>query len=182
MAVESKTHILSSGKQVHVYDGLLPAKLRDDFFEFVKKSAFFIGWHDADQDKAAKHECLYTYYTGEQTMAAGIMPFLQKSVVNEHINGMSLTKSIVNLSVPSHCHFAHCHAEKIVVLYYVNLDWEQHWHGETLFYSEDLKEIELAINYTPGRVVVFDASIPHSVRPQSHAADHYRFTYTLAFE
>jgi hypothetical protein len=182
MAVDSKTHVLSSGKLVHVYDGLIPAKLRADFYDYVKKSAFFIGWHDAEQDKASKHSCLYTYYNGDQTTEAGILPFLQTTEVNDHIKDMDLTKSIVNMSVPTHTHFSHCHAEKLVVLYYVNLDWEQHWHGETLFYSEDLKEIDLAVNYTPGRVVVFDASIPHSVRPQSHSADHYRFTYTLAFE
>jgi hypothetical protein len=182
MAAESRTHVLSSGKLVHVYDGLIPAQLRADFYEYVTKSAFFIGWGDSDQSKALKHNCLYTYYDGNQTFKAGILPFLQTTEVNEHIKGLDLTKSIVNMSVPTHVHFSHCHPEKVIVLYYVNLEWEQSWHGETLFYSEDLKEIDLAINYTPGRVVVFDASIPHAIRPQSHTADHYRFTYTLAFE
>jgi hypothetical protein len=67
-------------------------------------------------------------------------------------------------------------------LYYANLEWEQHWHGETLFYSEDLNEIDLAIRYTPGRIVVFDATIPHSIRPQSNVANNYRFTYAMTFD
>jgi hypothetical protein len=182
MAKESRTHIMSSGKQIHIYDGLIPAMLRADFYEYVQRSAFFIGWGDSDSQKALKHECLYTFYDGPQTLKAGILPFLQTTEVNEHIKGLDLTKSIVNMSVPTHSHFSHCHPEKIVVLYYVNLDWDQHWHGETLFYSEDLTEIDLAVQYTPGRVVVFDASIPHAIRPQSHSADHYRFTYTMTFE
>lgn len=182
MAVESKTHILDSGKQVHIYDGLVPAKLRSDIYDFIKASAFFIGWPDADHDMAIKYQCLYTHYNAENTIKAGLYPFLKTTEVNDHIKDLSLMKSTVNLSVPTHSHFSHCHAEKIGIIYYANLDWEQHWHGETLFYSEDLKEIELAVNYTPGRIVVFDSSIPHSVRPQSHAADQYRFTYLLAFE
>jgi hypothetical protein len=64
----------------------------------------------------------------------------------------------------------------------VNVGWRPEWHGETLFYSEDLSEIELALPYTPGRVVVFDATIPHSYRPQSTIADHYRFTLAMGFD
>lgn len=181
MAVETKTHILSSGKQVIVYDGLIPASLRNSMYEFIKDSAFFIGWPDAEHEVAAKYHCLYTGYTRPQTEDLGLLPFLYTTEINNLIEGLEVTKSVVNLSVPSHVHFPHTHVEKYVSLYYVNLHWEDHWHGETLFYSEDLKEVDLAIKYTPGRFVIFDGTIPHSVRPQSSAADHYRFTYALAF-
>lgn len=181
MNQQYKKHILSSGKEIHIYDDLIPLQLRDSLFSFISNSKFMIGWKDGTFEKAVKHNFLYSSYSEEDNQRAGLLTFLQNTPIFEHFKNLTLTKSLVNLSVPSDTHFAHAHPEKLVVLYYANLDWEQHWHGETLFYSENLKEIELAIRYTPGRIVVFDASIPHSMRPQSISADHYRFTFAMTF-
>lgn len=175
-------HILSTGKKITVYDGLLPLQLRSEIFNFVKRSRFVIGWRDADYVKANQHEFLHSYYSLEDNDNAKLLPFLRTTEVNQHIEGLSIVNSVVNLSVPSDTHFPHAHLENIVVLYYANLDWENHWYGETLFYTEDLNDIELALKYTPGRVVVFEGSIPHSVRPQSASADTHRFTYAITFK
>ncbi len=177
-----KSHTLSSGKQIHIFDGLLPLQLRSKVFEFVKNSRFILGWRDGEYSKAKQYEFLHSVYSDEDNANCGLLPFLRGTEVNKHINGVEPLKSMVNLSVPSDTHFPHAHPESLVVLYYVNLDWENHWHGETLFYSEDLNDIELALKYTPGRVIVFDGSIPHAIRPQSNSADNYRFTYAMTFE
>jgi hypothetical protein len=181
MTVNLKTHVLSSGKLIYVYDGLLPAVLRNRIFDFVRKSAYFIGWPDADHEVAARHQCLYTAYNDQNNQDAGLLPFLKTTEVNDHIKDLKVTRSVVNLSVPSHTHFVHTHPEQLVALYYVNLEWEHSWHGETLFYSEDMNDIDLALPYTPGRLVLFDGRTPHSIRPQSQIADHYRFTYAITF-
>jgi hypothetical protein len=177
-----KTHTLSSGKQIYVFDGLLPLQLRSKLFQFIKSSRFVIGWRDGEHDKAKQHEFLHSVYSLEDNDAAGLLPFLRTTEINKHIGDVNPLKSMVNLSVPSDTHFPHAHPESLVVLYYANMDWENHWHGETLFYTEDLNDIELALKYTPGRVVVFDGSIPHAIRPQSTSADSHRFTYAMTFE
>lgn len=179
--MKTTEHILSTGKKIVVYDGLLPLLLRSKIYQFVKQSRFVIGWHDGEYEKARGYEFLHSVYSHEDNANCGLLPFLKDTEVDKHINGMEPLKSMVNLSVPSDTHFPHAHPESLVILYYVNLDWENHWHGETLFYTEDLGDIELALKYTPGRVVVFDGSIPHSIRPQSISADNYRFTYALTF-
>ena len=66
-------------------------------------------------------------------------------------------------------------------MYYVNLEWRDGWHGETLFFDESCKDIVYASPYTPGRVIAFDAKIPHTIRPQSHLASFYRFTLALVY-
>lgn len=172
---------MTTGKEIHIYDNLLPLQLRDSIFGFIKNSMFRIGWQDGSHDEAVKHKYLYSTYSDLDTQSCGLLPYLHKTAIAELIKDLKLEKSIVNLSVPTDTHFAHAHPEKLVVLYYANMKWEQHWHGETLFYTESLEDIELAIRYKPGRIVVFDASIPHSIRPQSIAADHYRFTYAMTF-
>jgi hypothetical protein len=180
--VKYTKHTLSSGKEIHVYDSLLPLGLRDKVFSFVSNSKFVIGWGDGAQERALKHKFLHSQFNDEDNENCGLLPFLKTTAVNDFIKDLTVKKSMINLSVPSDTNFAHAHPEKIVVLYYVNMDWEQHWHGETLFYTEDLSDIEIALKYTPGRVIVFDATIPHSIRPQSTSADNYRFTYALTFE
>jgi hypothetical protein len=68
-----------------------------------------------------------------------------------------------------------------VLLYYVNLEWREGWHGETLFFQENLKDVAFTSVYTPGRLIAFDAKIPHTIRPQSHIAAQYRFTLAMVF-
>lgn len=182
MPITYKKHVLPTGKEIHIYDGLLPLKLRCEIWEFVNNSMYRLGWADANTEQGVSHKYMYSSYSDADTEACGLLPFLKTTPVQEHISGLTLKKSMVNLSVPSDSHWAHAHPEKLVVLYYANMDWEQHWHGETLFYTEDLSEIELAIRYTPGRIVVFDASIPHAMRPQSTLADNYRFTHAMTFD
>ena len=80
-------------------------------------------------------------------------------------------------------HYLHIHQKQQVCLYYVNLDWRDGWHGETLFYNPDnLKEIAYTSLYIPGRIILFDGSIPHAIRPQSVKAPKFRFTLSLFFD
>lgn len=177
-----KEHTLSSGKKIHVYDDVLPLQLRDHIFSFVANSHYKIGWRDGAQEKAISHRFLHSTYSEEDTNNCGLLPFLTGTPnIAKHFKNKKLEKSIVNLSVPSDTNFVHAHPESLVILYYANLDWENHWFGETLFFSENLKNIELASPYTPGRIIIFDGSIPHTIRPQSVSADHYRFTCAITF-
>jgi len=88
----------------------------------------------------------------------------------------------VNLSTPTDCHWAHTHKDHTVLLYYVNKHWKHDWAGETMFFNDDLSEVAYASVYKPGRIIVFDGEIPHSVRPQSSIAPNYRFTLSLFFK
>ena len=53
--------------------------------------------------------------------------------------------------------------------------WQEHWEGETMFFSED-GEVELTCKYTPGRVLVFSGQTPHAIRAQSPAGPPFRTT------
>lgn len=180
---EYKKFDVDFGKKIHVFDGLLPMNVRDKAFMFASNSMYRIGWGDSDSEKKRAYKFLYSSFTEDDNNNFGVLPYLlANTVVKDIVGNLQPKNSIINLSTPSNVHTAHAHPEKLVLLYYVNPEWEQSWYGETLFYSEDLKEIKLALPYTPGRVVLFDGSIPHSIRPQSIAADGYRFTYAVSFE
>lgn len=181
--ITHKKLIVDLDKEIHIYDGLVPLQLRDKAFCFMTGSMYRLGWVDGDEEKARKHKYLYSSFSQQDNEECGLLPHLLGiKEIAAHFEGLTIKKSIVNLSSPSDTHFPHAHPEKKVLLYYANMSWESHWHGETLFYSEDLKEILFAGAYTPGRVIVFDASIPHAMRPQSISADHHRFTFATTFD
>lgn len=173
---------LASNKKIYVYDDFLPLQSRANLWNFVNNSLFRIGWADGETETSNNKKFIHSAYSDQDDERAGLLSFIKKTEINEHIKNLKHTKSVVNLSVPSDVYFPHSHSEKLAILYYVNLEWQPHWHGETVFFTEDLKEIELSLAYTPGRIIVFDASIPHALRPQSTASHNYRFTYAMFFD
>jgi len=167
---------------ITIFDDLLSFDDRLKAYQFMKSSFFKIGWNDSITEEHAKYSYLHSNYSDDDLTNLGIYSKIMESDAGKLVAGMTKTKAIVNLSLPSDVNFIHSHPEKKVILYYVNVNWEEGWHGETLFFNESRKKIEFASPYTPGRIIVFDAKIPHTIRPQSHIASNYRFTFSIFFE
>lgn len=177
-----REHFSDRGRPIRIYDNLFDYDFRCFAYEFAENSLFKIGWADGNIAENRHHRFLHSVYSEDDLARMGILRQIHGTPVEQEIAGYSLEKAILNLSTPSDCNFQHCHVEDKIVLYYVNLHWEDGWHGETLFYDNSLKNIILATPYTPGRVTVFDGRIPHSIRPQSHAAPFFRYTLALVYK
>ena len=67
------------------------------------------------------------------------------------------------------------------LLYYINEEWHNDWGGETIFLCSKCKNIEYITPFVPGRIIVFDSTIPHAARQQSFAGPTYRFTLAIKF-
>ena len=169
-------------KIIQVYDDLFDFNSRTDIYDYVRNSFFKIGWADTDILDTVKHEFIHSAYSKEDVDKLGFFEKLKKTPIMNHIEDLEHKHTIVNLSTPSDSNFIHFHQEKLVVLYYVNLNWGNGWHGETLFYDEWGRDIIFASSYTPGRIIVFDASIPHTIRPQSIIGPKFRFTLSSFFD
>jgi len=176
-----KQMLVNNGKRIAIYDDMFDFKFRQKMYEFCDKSHFKIGWSDTQIIEKQKHRYLHSLWSEEDLNRIGIVEEIKKTPVAIELENHKLEKCVLNLSTPADCNFQHSHSQSKVVLYYVNLEWQDGWHGETLFYDESLKNIVFASPYTPGRIVVFDGSIPHTVRPQSYIASHYRFTFALIY-
>lgn len=177
-----KSYNLENNKKVEVFDNLFPYDWRLSTYIFCRNSAFRIGWSDTAIAERTQYNLLFSTYTNEDIINLGIYNYINKQEILNSLAGLGLSKCILNLSVPSDVNFVHTHDEKKVVLYYVNVDWKDGWHGETLFYSENLNDIQLGLPYTPGRLIIFDADIPHTIRPQSIIASHHRMTLAMFYD
>lgn len=169
------------GKRICVYDNLFEAHYRDVVYQFAQNSNFVIGWADGSIVEKQANRFLHSVYSEDDVNRLGIVKKIAASEAVNELNGYKLVKTILNLSNASDTNYVHAHPEDKVLLYYVNLEWFDGWHGETLFFSEDHKDVVFASPYTPGRLISFDAKIPHTIRPQSHIAAQYRFTLALVF-
>lgn len=94
-------------------------------------------------------------------------------------------RSYMNLGIHSDPHKIHCDdfvpETGKTILVYMNRNWDLDWGGETTFYSDDRKKIKYVSQFVPGRIIIFDGSIPHSAKPQHFSAPPYRFTLASKF-
>jgi hypothetical protein len=165
---------------IKIIDDALNFKFRFEALNFARDSYYRIGWDDDNQQRG--HSYLHSTYSEEDMVKLGIDVELQRAGILNEVTGLKRVKSVVNLSTPADSHFIHVHKGWRVILYYMNTEWQINgWHGETLFYNDDLS-IRQALPYVPGRIVVFDGEIPHTIRPQSHIAPYYRFTLSMFYD
>ena len=96
----------------------------------------------------------------------------------------TVEKAYVNCGIHSESPYVHVDSSRKgdkTLLYYMNREWKHEWGGETILLGDDAAEIEYCCPYKPGRIIIFDSTIPHSARQQSFAAPMYRFTLAIKF-
>lgn len=150
-------------------------------YNYVVESHFRIGWSDSLQIQGRKYSYLCSKYSEDDVKALKLLPLLDGTEFGDILKDYDLKTSVVNLSVPTNVHFAHAHDEDLVLLYYANPEWQPHFYGETVFFNPDCTQILHSTLYVPGRFMLFDAKLPHSVRPQSSVGPDYRFTIAFTY-
>ena len=97
----------------------------------------------------------------------------------------SFDNAYVNLGLVNDSHEIHVDAPRKgmekTMLVYPNLEWGLNHGGETVFYEEDQTEMVYLNPYVPGRICIFDGSIPHCAKPQALIGPKYRFTIAIKF-
>ena len=107
-------------------------------------------------------------------------------IQNKFLQGLTFSRtSWVNCSTHLTPYISHVDESKNVlaktVIFYANLKWGSDWGGETLI-ANNLGETELAIEFRPNRILVFDSVLLHRACPITlESKSYYRLTYTKQF-
>lgn len=175
---------MNKTNKIKIFDNLVCFEIRNHILSFLQNSHFKTNsWQDTNDYNFKNNVLIHSFFSKEDDEKCGLLSELKKNYfVNNIVNNLEHDSSVINLSVPTDYYFPHVHTGYIVVLYYANLIWHHHWHGETLFYDDNAEEVIFTSIYKPGRIVIFDGDIPHSIRPQSVVAQHHRFTYSMFFK
>jgi SM-20-related protein len=72
----------------------------------------------------------------------------------------------------------------ITAIIYGNDNWDANWGSETVFFDKTGSDAEIikSILPKPGRLVLFDAGIPHTGRVPSSAFPNYRYSLVYNLE
>lgn len=163
-------------------DGAYKAVELAELYEASKYSKFTLGWQDTDVIERTQYPLIHSNWIPDDKRMDLVRRLIDKPVISKHLDGLVITKAVLNCSVSTDSYFIHTHIQQKVLLIYVNPVWQDGWHGETIFYEENCKEVKKTSLYTPGRCVLFDAGIPHAIRPQSILGPKYRFTLSVLFD
>lgn len=93
-------------------------------------------------------------------------------------------RAYVNASVYGDSYYIHrdcsAHRQHVTVLYYVNLEWQADWGGETIFYDDDY-EPQLVVGPKAGRMVISRGAVLHRGTVPTRACHEERYTIAYKF-
>lgn len=170
------------GRSIFIIDNAVTYTEQEKFYNAVVHESYKIGFEDTDAVERLSNKYLHCSWSPENLYNSGFRDILAKTKLWDKVNTLALKRITINLSVPSDTYFPHCHHNQWSLIYYANLDWKTEWGGETLFYDNTLSNIVFASAYIPGRIILFDGEIPHSIKSQNDLAPHYRFSLALFFD
>ena len=105
-------------------------------------------------------------------------------IIEENITHGRFTfeRVYVNAYTYGDCPTIHVDNDKrgyFTVLYYANPQWQPEWSGETVFYNQARDDIVRAVLPRPGRIAVFDGTIPHVAREPNRISPVVRYTLAM---
>lgn len=169
--------------KIKIFDNIVPLDVRAEIYQQASSSIYKLGWKDFAHGEHVTDPNLYSDWSLEDLQRTKILEFLHPCIEETSwFTNKNLCNAIVNLVKSEDVHHIHPHQNQQVILYYLNLNWRDGWYGETLFFDEfDFNKIVFASAFVPGRVILFDGKIPHSIRPQSKAGPKFRMTLSLFY-
>lgn len=171
----------SSEKNITVYDDCFTQFEKQNYFYFLTQSLYRV--NGGDVFSTEKQYQIFSSYSVLDLEQMGIInsPGFAKISQNHNLDKLKITQIRVNLVTPFEKNTVHCDTNGVTFLYYANPEWKLDYNGHTLFMNDDLSDAEYTCIFKPGRVVVFDGTIPHMVMPPTTNACGHRYTFVIQY-
>lgn len=172
-----------SNKIIHVFDEVFSYQTRTLLHRYMMNSNYQPIGYDNDILEYKSDITTISLYSDNDVKNMNFYGNLEGQFLSSYLTGYETNSISVNMCTPSDKYRIHMDAaDGLTLLYYANLKWDIEWGGETLFFDEELNDIEFTSIYKPGRIVLFDSSIPHMARTPTVIAPYYRFTFVHRFQ
>ena len=175
----------STGRKIWIYDDVFTYQERTGFYEQAQNSFFRIRGSDNDILEYKEHVSVVSMYNPNDVRQMGIYDLIPEEIRKKHhMTYENIDDTMINMVTPSdrfHVHVDNDSEHGRTFVYYMNLNWDVEWGGDTLFLDEEGKNIEFCSQFKPGRFILFDPKIPHMIRPSTVLAPHFRFSLASKF-
>lgn len=184
--MKKKIHFVTN-KKIEIIDDLFTAKERLTFYNYACNANYMLNRIPHDLPEHRKNQkTLKSTLSLSDIINLGFFshPYILNYVKE---NKLRIRKCYINLCTASDSYSYHIDDEEPVSyqvpsgLYYLNLDWDSSWEGETHFADEEMKDIIFSSAFIPGRLVLFDGSIPHKSSQPSMSAPYHRMVLAIKF-
>ena len=173
-------------RSIEVYDGLFDAKEMYKFYNFAQKSEYSL---QRTSTGFVEHKSLATLKCDlslGEALRLGLFKSPNFKELLERISQkeLRLERSYINLCTSDDLfpyHVDDYDEDGLTMLYYMNTEWQPMWEGETHFANETMDDIIFSSAFIPGRLAVFNPTIPHKSSQPSRYANQFRFTYAMKF-
>lgn len=172
-------HITKSGKIIRVWDDFFPLDIRHYIFRQIMMAGFKLS---LTSDPIITDQTSVLHLTCPINLA-DLMSM--KFDISSIVGNKKFMNSWLNLNSAherTQYHVDIAEPDCVSILYYANLKWDINWDGGTIWRSEDLKDIEFISDYVPGRLVMFDSTIPHKAIQPTYEAAPYRITLNTIWQ
>jgi Rps23 Pro-64 3,4-dihydroxylase Tpa1-like proline 4-hydroxylase len=176
-----------NNKDIFIFDDVFPSHIVQKMYYFIMKSYFKIDGKDGEvleqQDKYSVG--ISSNYTKDDLINFGLIENLSNDIKEKFKIGYeTIDRCIVNVITPFNSFHIHDDAGQNTVwslIYYANLKWDIEYGADTVFLKDNRKDMIQTVQCKPNRIVLFDTTIPHLIRPSTIVAPHYRFSINLTF-
>lgn len=182
--IVSTRHGVVEGRDVFVFDGLVPNSELAEYVEALDRAPF-------TRTETAKHETAqYKHWVCETPLPGlnqiPLWGLTERAIVHAR-PGKSYRpyRAYTNYAAYGDMLYSHtdCHpdADGLTALWFLSLEWEPEWGGETMFF-DGTGDAMFCASPKPGRLVLFDGAIAHVGRPPSRICYTPRYTFAIKLE
>jgi Rps23 Pro-64 3,4-dihydroxylase Tpa1-like proline 4-hydroxylase len=165
--------------------------IHDNVFEFADCHKFFnyvIGQSNfkiglTDSKARLQEKVLYANYTPNHLKELKFLELLPIEFKYKY-KYTTVERTFINVVTPNGVYYPHDDSgtqAKYSLLYYLNMNWNLEWGADTLFLDSKTNEIIKTVQCKPNRLIMFDAKIPHMIRPSTIIAPQYRYSISITF-
>ncbi len=173
-------------KEIKIYDDLIPYDVRLKLYRFINDSFFRVNGNDEILVENQMEQHIFSTYSKTDLDNTNFLKIPEIKHILKEVENYEIQQTRINLSTLSDKN--HFHVDNTAgwdvktLIYYPNMRWIIDWGGYTLFANENLSEIEYCASYKPGRIILFDGSIPHCIAPPTNFAPCFRYSFIIQFK
>ncbi len=169
-----------SGRDVFVFDALVPAEEAARYFNAISQASF-------TRTESARSDTDYRHWVCEMPLGnlprTSLWPATESAVAQVRPAERFLPYRVyTNYASFGDTLLTHVDAvaplRELTALWYLCEKWDTEWGGETLFYSDE-GDAQIAVSPQPGRLVLFDGQIRHAGKPPNRNCPVGRYTFAI---
>lgn len=181
-------HYTIDSRFLTVIDDLFSYSERTRFYNFGLSSAYYLGRksYEMPEFDGKFPNTLVSNFSPKDVFNPNF-DFFRNDFILDHIKSqnLKLIKAYFNLSTVWDLYNYHVDVSRNeysrTLVYYSNMEWSPEWEGETHFSDDTLTEIKHSVSFKPGRLIIFDGSIPHKSSQPSILAKYFRVVFVARF-